>query len=123
MNRIEDELKAALRRKPAPPGFALRVMGRIDDGTCAHNTSGGFTPSRIRIFAVAASIAIIVWVGVFSFQRYVHTRNEAALQRTMNAISIAALKLDQAERIAFEPIPWELLSRRLAEFENYEKSE
>ena len=123
MNRIEDELKAALSRKPAPPGFASRVMERIDEGKRARNTSRGFTPSRIRILAIAASIAIIVWAGVFSFQRHVQTRNEAALQATLDAISIAALQLVRAERKAFEPIRWESLSRRLAEFENYEKSE
>ena len=121
MNRIEDELKAALRRKPAPPGFASRVLERIDDGTYARNASRDFAPNRLRVLAIAATIAIIIWAGVFLFQRHVRARNEAALQRTLNAISIAALQLDRAERKAFEPIPWKQLSRQLAEFENYNK--
>jgi hypothetical protein len=121
MNRIEDELKAVLRRKPAPPGFDSRVMERIDEDTHVRAESRGFTPNRFRILAVAATVSIIVWACVYSFQQHVHTRNEAALQRTLNAISIAALQLDRAERKAFDPIPWERLSRQLVEFENYNK--
>jgi hypothetical protein len=121
MNQIEDELKAALRRKPAPPGFASRVLERIDDDTSARNESRRIVPNRLRILAVAAAAALIVWAGLFAYQQHIRARNEAALQRTLTAISIAAVQLDRAERKAFELIRWEQLSRQLAEFENNDK--
>ena len=122
MNRIEDELKAALSRKPAPPGFASRVMKRIEDrGSYTRNTSLGFMRNRLRILAVAAMAMIVAWIGMFAYQQHVRARNRAALQHTLAAISIAALHLDKAEKKAFETIPWDRLSRQLTELENNHK--
>jgi hypothetical protein len=117
MNRFEDELKAALRRKPAPPGFASKVLERIDEDTIARNASRRFVPNRLWILAVAAMVAIIAWAGLSAYQQRIRARNEEALKRTLTAISVAAVQLDRAERKAFEPIPWERLSRQLAELE------
>ena len=121
MKRIEDELKAALRRKPAPPGFASSVLEHIDDDTIARNASRGFVPNRLWILAVAAMAAMIVWAGLSAYQQRIRARNEAALKRTLTAISMAAVQLNRAERKAFEPIPWERLSRYLAELEVNDK--
>jgi hypothetical protein len=121
MNRIEDELKAALRRKPAPPGFASSVMERIEDVTPAGNVSPLFVPRRRWILAAAAMTILIVWGGLFAHRQYIRTRNETSLQRTLTAISIAAIELDRAESRAFDSIQLERLGKQLAEFEIEDK--
>ena len=44
MNRIEDDLKSALRRKPAPPGFAAKVFERIESEALNREDSLGLYP-------------------------------------------------------------------------------
>jgi hypothetical protein len=121
MHRIEDDLKAALRRKPAPPGFAAKVLERIEDDEFVRKNSRRFTRGRLWMFAAAAAAVMMISAVVFEYQRYVRNRNEAALQHTMAAISIAAIQLDRAESKAFEPLRWEQLGRQLAGLENDDK--
>lgn len=117
MHRIEDDLRAALRRKPAPPGFASRVLKRIEDGEFVRKNSRLSILERPWILAAAALIVIAISAAVFEYNRYVHNRNQAALQHTLTAISIAAVQLDRAESRALEPLRWERLGRQLAGFE------
>jgi hypothetical protein len=112
MNRIEDDLKAALRRKPAPPGFAAKVLDRVGDRAFRNKANRRFLPNRFWA-AAAAMIIVAVSLGVFSYQRHIQTRNEAALQRTLMAFSIAAEQLEKAEMKAFESKRWERISKHL----------
>lgn len=121
MNRIENDLKAALRRRPAPPGFVDRVLERIENDKHVENTPRRFLPGRSWIL-VAASLAVMAISAVtFEYQRYVNNRNQEALQHTLTALSIATVQLDRAESRAFEPIRLERLRRQLAGLENGEK--
>jgi hypothetical protein len=112
MYSIEDDLKAALRRKPAPPGFTAKVLDRVGDGSFRKKTNRRFLPNRFWA-AAAAMIIVSVGLGVFAYQRHIQARNEAALQRTLMAFSIAAEQLEKAEMKAFEPKRWERISKHL----------
>ena len=121
MHRIEDDLKAALRRKPAPPGFAARVLRRIEDSKSSRKPSRHFIIGRPWMFAAAALVLMMVSAGVFEYQRYIRNRNEAAFQNTLTAISIATLELDRARNKAFQPEWLEPLGIQPADSEINEK--
>lgn len=118
MKQIENELKKALRRKPAPPGLAAKVLERIEDGRFKQNASRHFTLSRFRPLAIAAVIAITFGAGLFEHLQRIRNRNEDALQRTRIALAIVAVELERAERKAFELMPWEKLSQQLAKYQS-----
>jgi len=113
MHCIENDLKTALRRKPAPPGFTAKVLKRIEDNKFDQRAPRRSMPHKLWALAAAALILVVVGTGVFQYQQRIRNRNEAALQRTLTALSIAAVQLDRAEREAFDPIQWERLSRQL----------
>lgn len=121
MNRIEDDLKAALRRKPAPPGFAERVMGRIEDNPIGQSSFRRFFPGRSWMLAAAALAVIMIGAVVFEYQRYIRNRNETAFQDTLTAINIATAQLDRAKLKAFEQARWEQLGKQLTGFEISDK--
>jgi hypothetical protein len=122
MHRIEDNLKAAFRRKPAPPGFTQRVLERIEDDKTLRKTPRRFLRGRPWMLAAAALVLMMIGTGVFEYRQYIRNRNEAAFQSTLTAISIATLELDRAKNRAFQPEWMEPLGRQLAEFEiNHKK--
>jgi hypothetical protein len=121
MQRIEDDLKAALRRKPAPPGFAARVLERIEDNKSLRKPSRHPIMDRPWILAAAALVLMMISAGVFEYQRYIRNRNEAAFQDTLAAISIATLELDRARNRAFQPEWLEPLGKQLADSEINDK--
>jgi hypothetical protein len=110
MNRIEDDLKAALRRKPAPPGFADKILDRVNAGVSGERAGRRLWPGRFWMAAAAIAIGCF---GIFSYQQHIQVRNEEALQRTLLGLSVAAEQLSRAEKIAFEPKRWEQISRHL----------
>lgn len=116
MDRIENDLRAALRRKPAPPGFAARVMKRIEEDKYAGNILRRFLPGRSWMLAAAALAAMAIGAVVYEYPRYIRDRNEAAFQDTLTAINIVTAQLDRAESRAFEQARWEQLGRQLTEF-------
>jgi hypothetical protein len=88
MNHIEDDLKAALRRKPAPPGFAARVFERIESEALNQKVSQSFFQSWARwVFRkealIYASAVVLILGSVMRFDG-----NQSAL-----ANSIARLKV------------------------------
>jgi hypothetical protein len=113
MKRIEDDLKAALRRKPAPPGFAAKVFHRLE-GSDFQKPPKRF-PARQSWMAAAAIIVLTAGLSIFAYQRHVEARNEAALQRTLTALSIASEQLEKAEKKAFGPKRWEQIGQYLQE--------
>jgi hypothetical protein len=66
MNHIEDDLKAALRRKPAPPGFAAKVFEQIESEALNKKTPQSFLRSwaqgafRKEILAFATAVMLIL---------------------------------------------------------------
>ena len=121
MDKIENDLKAALRRKPAPPGFAARVMERIEEDKSAGNIFQRFLPGRSWMLTAAALAVIAVGAVVYEYTRYIRDRNDAAFYDTLTAISIVTAQLDRAEHAAFEQERWDQLSRQLSGFSDSDK--
>ena len=105
MHPIEDDLKAALGRKPAPAGFSDRLLDRIEGGSSLKPGPKRIFRQRPWVIAAAAMIVMTVLTGVVQYQKNTRTRNEAALQQTLSALSIAAEQLDRAKAKAFESLP------------------
>jgi hypothetical protein len=121
MNHIEDDLKAALRRKPAPPGLAAKVFERIEGEALNKKAPRSFFRNPFWMAAAAAVIFVTIGAGVLGYQHHIRARNEVALNQTLAALSIAAAQLDEAEKKAFAPKRWELIGRQLAEIQSADK--
>ncbi len=121
MDRMENDLKAALRRKPAPQGFTARVLERIERNESVRNITRRFLPGRSWMLAAAALAVMAIGAAVFEYQRYIRNRNEAAFQDTLTAMTIAAAQLNRVESKAFEAARWEQLSKQLTGFEVSDK--
>jgi len=79
---MDDELKAALRRKEPPDGFTERVLAAIDrDGVAAR-------PPRRRWRAVAAAALLLAIVGGGEAVRIVRAK-----QQMLAALHITGAKL------------------------------
>jgi hypothetical protein len=113
MTRLENDLQDALRRKAPPPGFAARAFARLERDASIGAAHPRPTARRLWILAAAAALFTAVGAGVFMQQRRVRDRNEAALQRALTALSIAATQLDRVERRAFSTARWEQLREQL----------
>jgi hypothetical protein len=85
MNDFEDQLRAALRRKDPPLGFAQRVMART--------TKPGRRP---RLAWAIGAIAATVTVVSFSVSTYQQRQEEKAARQAEQALRIAAEKLNFA---------------------------
>lgn len=95
MNRFEDELSEALRRKEAPAGFAERVIARA--AAPAPRRWAWFRAPGFR-WAVAAACCLILLAGLeMHRQREVRARGEAAKTQLMLAVRIAGSKLQFAQ--------------------------
>jgi hypothetical protein len=121
MKTIEDDLKTALRRKPAPPGFAAKVFERIGSEALGKRASRRLFSNPFWQAAAAAMILMAVGAGIIGHRQYVRMRNEVALNRTLAALSIAATQLDEARQKAFEPKRWEHIGRALTEIQSTER--
>ncbi|HKB81523.1 MAG TPA: hypothetical protein VKH35_17570 [Thermoanaerobaculia bacterium] len=79
---IESELKALLQRREPPPGFADRVLARLE---ARHR--------RILPRALAAAALVLVILGGWGVGETLHARNELRL-----AMRITAAKVAQAQQ-------------------------
>ena len=83
MSRLDDELKNALRREEPPPGFAERVLARVNSQR----------PAR-PWWAAAVAAAVLLAAGVeFEHQRRLRAEGEQAKERVLLALQITSSKL------------------------------
>jgi UDP-N-acetylmuramyl pentapeptide synthase len=83
MSRLDDELKNALQREEPPPGFAGRVLARVEA-----------RQSRRPWWAAAIAAAVLLAAGVeFEHQRRLRAEGEQAKERVMLALQITGSKL------------------------------
>ncbi|MBN2371896.1 MAG: hypothetical protein JXO72_15550 [Vicinamibacteria bacterium] len=116
MRRLENDLQDSLRRKAPPPDFVTRVRARIErDASLGTVHSRRSVTHWFRMLAAAAALVAAIGVGlVFEQRQRSRARREAALQRTLTALSIAAHHLNRIERKAFSSVRWERIGEQLA---------
>jgi len=112
MSRMDDELKSAFRREPAPPGFAGRVLARAAQQDARERRiepREGFSSVLLRVArgyalrplvrwaAVGTACAVLV-IGSIHYRSVQRQRaeGEAAKERLMLALRIAGNKLQLA---------------------------
>ena len=94
---LDHELNRALGRKPAPDGFADRVLARLDHEQAPRRR--WFTASILRRIA-AAVILTAALGGLTAHQIAEHRRaeGERARRQLMTALHIASAKMRVAQR-------------------------
>jgi hypothetical protein len=121
MKPIEDDLKAAFRRKPAPPGLAAKVFERIESEAAGRRVPHRSFGNPFWRIAAAAVIFLATGAGIIGYRQHIRARNEEAMNRTLAALSIAAARLDEAEQKAFAPERWEYIGRALTEIQSADR--
>jgi hypothetical protein len=111
MNRLEDELKNALRRKEPPPDFAERLLARIPVSPVPK--SGGwqsllslFRSPKRRWVAAAVVTCLFVWIGIVQYRKYQEVKVEGEMAKTqvMLALHIASTKLNLVQKAVLEKV-------------------
>jgi hypothetical protein len=93
---LEDDLRAALRREPAPPDFAAKVLARTVLQT-PRVLPFWRRPATLAM-AAALALAAVVPPAVYEYRR--HQRGIEAKNQLMLALSITRTQLQQVrERI------------------------
>ena len=85
---IEDELRAALRREPAPADFAARILSKT------HRARIGPRPWTLAV-AAALALAALIPPAVHEYRR--ERRAIAARDQLIEALSITRVQLQQAK--------------------------
>jgi len=103
MNRLEDELKLALRRVDPPEGFAERVLARVASketpkASPAHWWLHAFGSVQLRWAAVCAMCVSLAVSGALYQRAADRRRGEAAKEQLMLALRITGSKLQIAEQ-------------------------
>jgi hypothetical protein len=101
MQFSEDDLRRALRHKMPAPGFAQRVLARIDQEQSkakpvqARRAVFSFRFWPMKIAALAAMV--LVAVGILQYDRYeTHVKQENAKKQAVLALHITSARLSQA---------------------------
>jgi hypothetical protein len=87
---FEDDLREALRREPAPPDFAAKVL--------AHNALARTAPTRrLLVLALAAALLLAAAIppAVYRYRR--HERAIHARDQLVAALSMTRAQLQQAK--------------------------
>jgi len=96
MNQIERDLREALRRREAPPGFAERVLAK----TRQPGARGHWGHSWVWLAAAALVLLMIGSIGVVREQRR-QAEGERAKEQLMVGLRITGAKLrDVQDRLA-----------------------
>lgn len=90
---LENDLKDALRRESPAPGFASRVMERVE------RDSGDGHRSRTRWWrAAAASVTLAAVLGGYTVHEVRRREGELAAKQVLRAMSIASEKVRYAQQ-------------------------
>jgi hypothetical protein len=86
---FEDDLREALRREPAPPDFAAKVL--------AHKVLTRTAPTRLLVLALAAALLLAAAIppAVYRYRR--HERAIQARDQLVAALSMTRAQLQQAK--------------------------
>jgi negative regulator of sigma E activity len=99
MDRLEQELRNALRRQEPAGDFTARVMARVAQEPERGWWSRCFALPRLR-WATAVALCIVILAGVLLYrgeQARKRAEGEAAKQQVMLALRIAGSKLQLAQ--------------------------
>src|SRR5690349_19305710 len=92
---FENDLRQAMRRVPAPEGFAERVMARVDEPRREPR------PARWR--AVAATLLLGAILGSWGVHETIERRRgERAREQVLLALRIAGTQVARAQRAAHQ---------------------
>jgi hypothetical protein len=90
---IEDELRAALRREPAPADFAARILSKTHVAK-THLSKTSRAPWTLAV-AAALALAALIPPAVHEYRR--ERRAIAARDQLIEALSITRVQLQQAK--------------------------
>jgi len=94
MDRLEDALREALRRKQAPEGFAERVLARQSTPARWDRFRFWLDPPSLR-WAGAAALTLVLLAGIqYSAERRRRAEGEAAKQQILTALRITADRVE-----------------------------
>ncbi len=101
MKELDDQLRDALRREPAPAGFAERVLRRVEGQAGGHGAgpSGSLAWAKRPVFRLAAAAALVAAIGggiqyrSLERARAERAAGEAAKENVIKALRITASKL------------------------------
>jgi hypothetical protein len=83
---FEQDVRRVLRRQPAPPGFAQKVVARLESAQGPRKAASNLRPSFGRWLAAAAATVLISFGGT---QYYSHRRAVAEAERAHHDIMLA----------------------------------
>ena len=98
MNPLDEQLKAALRRKDPSADFERRLMEQIacrPDARPAWWRALYVKPAPLRWATAGLALVLITGFGTAEYRRY---RGEQAKQQLIEALEIASLKLKWTEQ-------------------------
>jgi hypothetical protein len=107
MNRLEDELRNAMRREEPPEGFAERVLARVS--AKKQSLWAAVFASRGLRWALAGAMCLVLAVSGIEYKQAKdeRARGEAAKDQLMLALRITADKLQLAqEKVQEHAAPW-----------------
>jgi hypothetical protein len=96
---LDDELRAALRREPAPEDFAARVLAKVPESA---SSAARVLPFRRRpvILAAAAALALAALIPSAVYRHREQQRAIEARDQLIEALSITRVQLQHVrERI------------------------
>lgn len=91
MSDLDDELRNALRREEPPPGFAERVMARVQ--SAPPPARRWWMLPQLRWAAVAAAVIVLAGGVGMERQRRLRAEGELARDQVMLALRITGSKL------------------------------
>lgn len=96
---LEKDIQRALHRESPPPGFAGRVMQRIEREETRHEPFRSAQRRQVWWRAAAASVLFTLLLGGYGTHKYVeHQRGERAKEQVLEAMRIAGEKVRLAQQ-------------------------
>ena len=104
--KLESDLRAAFKRRPAPSDFAVNVLARLEHRDASPGSIVSRTP-RLPAIRWLATAAVIMLVAIGGVQYYTHQQAVGEAERVKKevrlALQIAGEKLALVQRKLQEP--------------------